>query len=225
MTKRTKTLVQMGVGAAVGGVGGALLVRPSLAPKVRAWFQFPLEMWICVGLWVVFSIYWTLASKNSAATKTSESAASRASHLLLVNLAFLLLLIPIPGLTLRFLPASRYLVIAGLLVQAAFVALAVSARVHLGRNWSGEVRISPEHQLVQSGPYRYLRHPIYTAVLGMYCGTALVSGQIHAPLALLVVTIAYWRKIRLEERALAQTFGAAHEAYREKTWALIPGLY
>jgi protein-S-isoprenylcysteine O-methyltransferase Ste14 len=78
---------------------------------------------------------------------------------------------------------------------------------------------------VQSGPYRYLRHPIYTAVLGMYCGTVLVSGQLHAPLALLLVTATYWRKIRLEERALAETFGAAHDAYRQTTRAFIPGLY
>src|SRR5262249_10859759 len=162
MNKRTKTLVQMGVGAAVGGVMGALLVRPDTASKVRAWLlAFPLGMWICLGLWVVFSIYWTIASKDSASTKTSESAASRASHLLLISIAFLLLLVPIPGLTWRFVPKGPYLVIAGLLLQAAFIALAVAARVHLGRNWSGEVRISQEHQLVQSGPYRYLRHPIY----------------------------------------------------------------
>src|SRR5262249_41716517 len=159
----TKTLVQMGVGAAVGGVVGALMIRPETAPKIRTGLQLPLGMWICLGLWLVFSIYWTLAAKNSASTKTSESAASRGLHLVAVNVALILLVFPIPG-------------------------------------------------------------PIYTAVLGMYCGTAVVSGEIHAPLALLLVAVTYRRKIRLEERALAETFGATHEAYRRKTWALIPGL-
>jgi protein-S-isoprenylcysteine O-methyltransferase Ste14 len=204
---------------------GALLVRPQTASAIRARFEFPPAMWICLGLWLLFSIYWTLASGESAAARSSESAASRAWHLTLVNVAVLLLVVPVPGLTTRFVPASRYLEIAGLAIQAAFILLAVWARRRLGSNWSGEVRVAAQHQLVQSGPYQVVRHPIYTAVIGMYCGTALVSGQIHAPIATLLVTLAYVRKIRLEERAMAQTFGAEHEAYRSKTWALIPGLY
>jgi protein-S-isoprenylcysteine O-methyltransferase Ste14 len=67
----------------------------------------------------------------------------------------------------------------------------------------------------------FLRHPIYTAVLGI----ALVSGEIHAPIALAVVTLAYWRKIRLEERALHEAFGEHHEAYRRESWTWIPGVY
>ena len=113
--------------------------------------------------------------------------------------------------------------VTGLVIQAAFVLMAV--RRSLGSNWSGEVRIATEHRLVRSGPYRFIRHPIYTALLGMYCGTILVSGEIHAAIALALVTVAYWRKIRLEERALAESFGAEHEAYRRETWAWVPGLY
>ena len=59
----------------------------------------------------------------------------------------------------------------------------------------------------------------------MYCGTAIVSGEIHAPIALVLVTLAYWRKIRLEEQALGKTFGADFDAYRRDTWALVPPLY
>ena len=59
----------------------------------------------------------------------------------------------------------------------------------------------------------------------MYFGTMLISGEIHAPLALLVITLAYWRKIRLEERALGETFGADFDAYRRDTWALVPMVF
>jgi protein-S-isoprenylcysteine O-methyltransferase Ste14 len=62
-------------------------------------------------------------------------------------------------------------------------------------------------------------------MLGMYAGTGLVSGELHAVVALVVVTAAYARKIPLEERTLGEVFGAAYEAYRRETWALIPGLF
>ena len=52
-----------------------------------------------------------------------------------------------------------------------------------------------------------------------------MSGEIHAQIALVIVTLAYWRKIRMEERAMAATFGADHEAYRRDTWALVPFLF
>lgn len=103
--------------------------------------------------------------------------------------------------------------------------MAVWARRHLGRNWSAEVRIAVDHQLIRTGPYRFLRHPIYTAMLGMFLGTAIASGQYHALLALALLFLAYLRKTRLEEKILRQTFGAQYDAYRRDTWALVPLLF
>jgi len=194
-------------------------------PAVGQMFKLPFPMKLSMLLWLIFSIYWSIAAKKSAATSSAESTGSRQLHVILVNGALLLLVLTIPGLTYRFLPASNVLIAAGLSIQAAFILLAVWARVNLGRNWSGEVRIAKEHELVRTGPYRFVRHPIYTAILGMYCGTMLVSGEIHAPIALVIVTLAYWRKIRLEERALAETFGTDFDLYRRETPALIPGVY
>jgi protein-S-isoprenylcysteine O-methyltransferase Ste14 len=189
-----------------------------------SWRSLPVGMTISVGLWVAFSVYWSIAARNSKPTQSSESVGSRQLHVLLVNGALLLLLLPVPGLTRRFLPESPALVVVGLAVQTAFLLFAVWARRHLGRNWSGEVRIATEHELVRSGPYKYIRHPIYTAILGMYIGTMLVSGEIHALIALAVVTLAYWRKIRMEERVLDGVFGESYEAYRRESWALVPPL-
>lgn len=225
MTRPTRVFLKMAAAGAVGALIGARMSHWHAFQAVRAQMNFPVGMWLSVGLWMLFSVYWSIAAKDSAATKTSESGTSRQLHLIVVNVALLLLVLPVPGLTRRFLPASYLLVAAGLTIQAAFILLAVWARRHLGGNWSGEVRIAAEHKLVRSGPYRFVRHPIYTAVLGMYCGTALVSGEIHAPIALAIVILAYWRKIHLEERALREAFGAEHEAYQQESWAWIPGVY
>ena len=103
--------------------------------------------------------------------------------------------------------------------------MAVWARRHLGRNWSAAVRIGEDHELVRTGPYRLLRHPIYTAVLGMCVGTAIASSQYHALLAAAMVLVAYIRKSRLEEQILRKTFGAEYDSYRRHTWALVPLLY
>lgn len=181
-------------------------------------------MKLSIALWLLFSIYWAIASRQSKSTESSESLASRQLHVILVNGALLLLVLPIPGLRARFLYESNVVIAIGLVIQIASLVLAISARHHLGRNWSGEVRIASEHELIRSGPYRFVRHPIYSAILGMYIGTMLVSGEIHAPIAFVIVTLAYWRKIRLEERALHERFGEEFAAYCSETSALVPGV-
>ena len=95
----------------------------------------------------------------------------------------------------------------------------------LGRNWSGAVAIKVDHELIKTGPYRLVRHPIYTAMIGMYLGTAIVSGELHGLLAVALAAYAYWRKTRMEERGLIEAFGPAYEAYRRESWALIPWVF
>jgi protein-S-isoprenylcysteine O-methyltransferase Ste14 len=182
-------------------------------------------MLISGGLWIAFIAYWSVAAKNSGAAKSSESQRSRSVHELLLNCGLLLLFLPVPGLAGHFLASARSLTLAGLGVQVAFFLLAWWSRRHLGRNWSAKVRIAEEHELVRSGPYRLVRHPIYTAMLGMSLGTTIVSGQYHALLGLLIVAIAYWRKIRIEEAALGEAFAAEYDEYRRKSWALVPLIF
>jgi protein-S-isoprenylcysteine O-methyltransferase Ste14 len=113
---------------------------------------------------------------------------------------------------------------AGLCIQMVSGMVGVWARRHLGPNWSGEIATKTDHRLIQSGPYRFVRHPIYTAMLGMFLGSAIVSGQLHAALGLAMAAGAYWRKIRLEEVKLRQAFGPAYDAYRCETGSLVPRL-
>ena len=181
------------------------------------------RMFPALLLWFGFFVYWAIAGRNSAPTKNSESKKSTYFHALLLNSALILLFWPAPGLKGWFLPLGLpHLVAIGAIIQVAFMLLAIWARRHLGRNWSGAVRIAEGHELVRSGPYRLLRHPIYTAMLGMFLGTAISSGQYHALLGLFLLVIAYLRKTRLEDQILQQTFGPEFDAYRRDTWALVP---
>ena len=181
-------------------------------------------MLAAIALICLFSIYWDAAAKNTAPAQSSESPWSRRFHLIVLNLSVLLLILPIPGLTRRFLPTRPILEALGLAIEIAGIAFAIWARRHLGANWSGEVRIATGHQLVRTGPYQYLRHPIYTGVLAMYLGAMLVSGQLHALIAMAVIALAYLRKLRLEEKILSQNFGPAFDDYRRHSWALLPPL-
>ncbi|HEY6271088.1 MAG TPA: isoprenylcysteine carboxylmethyltransferase family protein [Terriglobales bacterium] len=173
---------------------------------------------------VVFSAYWEVAAKGAAAAKSSESRVSRALHVTLTNAAVLMEIAPVRGLG-RFVPVSVAILSAGLAVEWVGVFFAIWARRHLGRNWSGEISIKVDHELIRTGPYRWLRHPIYTGILTMYLGVVLVTGEWLAIAGFAMVLFAYWRKIRLEEANLTVAFGAHYDAYRRNSWAVVPWVF
>ena len=189
-------------------------------PTFQKW-----PLWISAVEWLCFIGYWSNAAKNSAPARKSESKKSRAVHELLLNIALLLLFVPIPGLRMRFVPASNTAAGAGLAIQAAAIAFAIWARRHLGKHWSGEITIKVDHQLIRSGPYRLIRHPIYTGWLGCFVGSAIASGEVHALISVALAIFAYGRKIRMEESNLDEAFGGEYAEYKRRTWALIPLLF
>ena len=181
-------------------------------------------LWISGLLWIAFIVYWSAAARDSAPAASAESPASRQLHSLLLNGAIVLGFLRFAPLDRRWLPERPWLAPAGLSLQLASALLAIWARRHLGRNWSGAVQTKVDHQLVRSGPYRFVRHPIYTGMLGMIAGTALVSGEWHGLLGVGLMAAAYARKIRMEEQRMRETFGPEWEEWRRHSWALIPGL-
>jgi protein-S-isoprenylcysteine O-methyltransferase Ste14 len=179
-----------------------------------------------LALWIAFFVYWGIASRNQAPTKQSESWGSTYFHQSVLGASLLLLYLQIPGLTSWYIPQRFHLAVwIGAIVQALSLLLAVWARRHLGRNWAAEVRIGVDHELVRTGPYRWVRHPIYTAMLGMFLGTAIASSQYHALLGVALLFVAYIRKTRLEEEILSRVFPTDYEAYRRSTWRLVPPVF
>ena len=176
-------------------------------------------------MWFLFTVYWSAAARKTAPTQTAEPRGSFLFHQALLNVSLLLLFLRIPGLAdRRWLPVTPFLVALGIVIQVAFMWLALWARRHLGQNWSAAITAKVGHQLIRSGPYRIVRHPIYSAMLGMYVGTVVASGEWHALVGVIILALAYWRKIRLEERNLRTVFGDEFDAFRRNTWALIPWL-
>jgi protein-S-isoprenylcysteine O-methyltransferase Ste14 len=230
LMERKKVMVVL-LSAACGAVIGALATRfrgqlpslPAFKPDDMLMAHRRFLLAAAAG-WVLMSVYWDIAARSVSKAKSSESRGSRFFHVFLTNVALLLEIAPIRGLG-RFLPVSVAIMSAGLVVEAVGLLIAIWSRRHLGRNWSGEITIKEEHALVQTGPYRWLRHPIYTGILVMYLGVVLVTGEWLAIAGLLVVLFAYWRKIRLEEKNLNVAFGEEYNAYRRDTWALVPGVF
>mgnify|MGYP004707330015 CR=1 FL=1 len=124
----------------------------------------------------------------------------------------------------RMYPASTIIAVVGVLLTVSGVAFACWARYVLGRNWSSVVQVKQDHELIQSGPYRWVRHPIYTGRLLALLGTAVAIGEGRGPLCVVIVAVSFWFKLRLEERWMRDNVGATYEQYMRRTKALIPGL-
>ena len=97
------------------------------------------------------------------------------------------------------------------------------ARISLGSLWSGSVTRKDDHTVIQSGPYRVVRHPIYTGLIVAAFAHAVVIGQVANLAGALLMTFGFWLKARLEERFLSQELGAeAYAEYRRSTPMLVP---
>ena len=109
----------------------------------------------------------------------------------------------------------------GALLFASGIALAVWARFELGRNWGMPMTQKAEPELVTAGPYRLVRHPIYSGLLLGVLGTALATNLIGLIIAVVLGGYFYY-SASVEERNLTATFPSSYPAYRSSTKMLIP---
>ena len=178
-------------------------------------------------MWLAFLLYWQIMARRTKITQRLEPAgASLLRTVVFISAIALLMLqrMPVPWLYRHFLPLSRTSFWTGAAVTAAGLLFAVWARVHIGANWSSSVTVKQGHQLITTGPYAAVRHPIYTGILGGFAGSAIALGEYRAVIALALVFWALWRKLRLEEAWMRSTFGDAWTSYSRRTAALVPGI-
>lgn len=116
--------------------------------------------------------------------------------------------------------------VLALLIAVVSVVLVNWAARALGKQWSLEARLVEGHDLIEDGPYRFVRNPIYTGMFGMLVATGMM-GMRWERLAVAVVLFAVgtYLRIRMEENLLRGAFGARFEEYARRVWALLPGIY
>lgn len=186
---------------------------------MRAW---PAQL--IAALWLLWMLFWLVAALSTKPAQRRESPFSRLAFLSsIVVVAVLLVTHRGPAwLQAQLVPGGWTRYGCAVVLVAAGLVFSVWARIALGRNWSGSVTVKLGHELVQRGPYRYIRHPIYTGVLLALFGSGLAAGRVHGVLAFALAFIALGLKARREESWMTRQFGERYVAYRRASWALIP---
>jgi protein-S-isoprenylcysteine O-methyltransferase Ste14 len=189
---------------------------------------------ICRALWVVFFAFWLYSGMNTKRTEQRESRITRMAHLAAMLASWALILpdhafSPPLGSPVfssgPFAPGALPGQVVGVAITAMSVAFAFWARITLGRNWSGAVTLKKDHELVRRGPYRWVRHPIYTGIWGAVAGTSIATAEVRGVIATVLVLAAYLVKLRKEERLLERHFPEAYPDYRRRTKRLIPLIF
>jgi protein-S-isoprenylcysteine O-methyltransferase Ste14 len=178
-------------------------------------------------LWIAWLGYWWYSARDVKRTAWSEPLRARLKHRLPLILAVLFFAAPrlVPRvLTRRFIPAGLPYLVLGTVLLALGLGFSVWARRHLGRNWSAHVVVKEDHALIRTGPYRYVRHPIYTGILLAFFGMTLTIGEWRALIGFAFALLAFAVKSGQEELRMRATF-PEYDRYQRETAALIPYVY
>jgi protein-S-isoprenylcysteine O-methyltransferase Ste14 len=176
---------------------------------------------IIVLLWIAFYSFWLISAigvkKSVRGTSWRRGIAIRLLLVFLVIAFVRLLRIQNIWVPTRSIPIG----IAGLAVCVAGLGLAVWARRYLGRNWGTPMSLKEGHELVTTGPYRVIRHPIYTGILTAMLGSSLVAGRFWVVLFVVIMPFFVY-SAKTEDGLMMQEFPERYPEYRKRTHALIP---
>jgi protein-S-isoprenylcysteine O-methyltransferase Ste14 len=176
-------------------------------------------------LWMLLMLVWLVMWFGAKRAKKREKFSERTGYLVLVLFGSWLLFrgpLSLEWLNTRVLPYEPTIWAIGLAITALGVGVAIWARFSLGANWSGTVTLKADHQLVRKGPYRWIRHPIYTGILLAMVGTATIRGQLVGWIGIGFVLTGFYIKARREERFLSGEFGASFQEHAKRTGMFLP---
>ncbi len=179
---------------------------------------------LILACWIVFLAYWLISAYATKQTAERESLAAGTIYRIPQVLGALLLFGPIPlspwnALIVSHTPVAQAIA-AGLCVLGLLGA--IWSRRTLAENWSSQVVFKEQHELVERGPYRFVRHPIYTSLLLMVLGSALAIGRLASLGGVLLIVAGLWVKLRQEEELMLRHFPTQYTAYKSRVKALIP---
>jgi protein-S-isoprenylcysteine O-methyltransferase Ste14 len=207
--------------AAYDAVLSALFFRLPAEPRLTAEHAFH----IAGRCWAAWAILWAAMAFFSKSNKRRESPGQRLQHVIPAMLGFLLLFregVGSPWFTRPIFPDDPVLMLVCVALTMLGLLFSVWARLALGSNWSGTVTIKANHQLIRRGPYRFIRHPIYTGMLTALLTTAITQRLVSGVLGFAVVYFALYRKALREESFLSQEFGDAFAEHQRHTGMFLP---
>jgi protein-S-isoprenylcysteine O-methyltransferase Ste14 len=192
-------------------------------------FGTPDIKWIGV-MWGIWGLYWFISALGVKSTQRRESPASRWSHVIPVVIGVSLMFRAQYGADTNWLasdviPHGDDTVRLAVALVTLGLGFSIWARWHLGRNWSASITVKEGHELIRSGPYAWVRHPIYTGMLAGGVGTAIAMGELHAFIGLAIATAGFIRKLQIEEQWMREVFGEQYTKYAAEVSALIPYVY
>jgi len=184
-------------------------------------------MWVCGWLWIAFVAVWLVWAIRTKPTQMREGVSSRLSYMVLTFVAFYTMWgrdANREWLRIRLFPANPWTAALGVAITAAGLGFAIWARAYIGTNWSSSVTVKVGHQLIRTGPYRWVRHPIYSGMILAMLGTALERRQVRGVIAVVLLYAGFKVKSKIEERTMTNTFGAEYDDYSRTTGAIVPKL-
>jgi protein-S-isoprenylcysteine O-methyltransferase Ste14 len=178
--------------------------------------------------WIALIVVWVVGALRTKRTIQSQSSASQLLYTAILIAGVYLIFANqsgIPWLDHQLYPVTVPIALVGLFAVLMGVAFSVWARLMLGGNWSNRVTVKENHTLVRTGPYRIVRHPIYSGILLGMLGSALQRGGIRCFVGVLICGFSFWLKTRAEERFMVQSFGEQYLQYRHRVKALAPFIF
>ena len=175
--------------------------------------------------WGVFVVVWLLAALFTKRTVYHESGARRLRYIIPILFGWFLVFRGYrlgPPFNIRIIPETEAILVAAAILCLCGLGFCLWARAVLGRNWSGTVTLKEDHELIVRGPYRLVRHPIYTGLLAMLIATAIEQGHLAGMLGLIFVFASFWIKLDNEEEVMRKQFPDQYPAYAERVKRIIP---
>ncbi len=186
---------------------------------------------LVMGAWLVLLLFWFFSAAN-VKRDVRKSYGMRGRSLTLVRLILALALTYMfPAVTTKIFGHSRTaprdvaMRTAGLVLVLGGIALAIWARSHLGKNWSSHPALKENHELITTGPYSTIRHPIYTGMLTAFIGSVFATMAPFWVYLLVLMAITFVYRVHVEEGIMIRNFPDTYPNYKSRTKALIPFLW
>jgi protein-S-isoprenylcysteine O-methyltransferase Ste14 len=181
---------------------------------------------VLIVLWGIFIVFWLILARGTKPTQYYERTIFGGMPWRMFLVVMAIVLLGVPVFSNHILPENIFLELFGVMTCFLGIAFAMWARRELGALWSAyPSAIKKDHQLIQSGPYRLVRHPIYSGIILGLFGSFLADGTWRTLIPFLIISVVMIIRAQREDVVMTAYFQDAYVEYRKKTKSIIPGIF